>query len=112
MINAGEGQRSSGQARTCAACGRRLVSAPRYRFATGGQTVLKCAPCAARHPPLLRKAIATSLVVGTILIIINQADALFGGQLSPVLLLKIPLTYCVPFAVSIYSALAISRVEG
>ena len=49
-------------------------------------------------------------MVGTILTVINQGDALLGGQLTPVLLWKIPLTSCVPFAVSSYAALAISRV--
>ena len=72
--------------------------------------MLKCWRCAPRHPPLLRKALATSLVVGTILTAINQGDALLGGHFTPVLLWKVPLTYFVPFAVSTYSALAISRV--
>jgi hypothetical protein len=96
----------------CDACGRRLWAGPRFRFVLGGgRTALKCRRCAPRHPPLLRKALATSLVVGTILTAINQGDALLAGQLTPVLLWKVPLTYFLPFAVSSYSALAISRVE-
>ncbi len=96
----------------CMACGRGLGSTPRFRFVLDGeQTVLKCLRCAPRHPPLVRKAVATSLVVGTILTLINQGDMLLAGHLTPVLLWKIPLTYLVPFTVSSYSALAISRVE-
>jgi hypothetical protein len=47
--------------------------------------------------------------VGTALTAINQGDALVSLALAPVLVWKIPLTYVVPFAVSTYSALAISR---
>ena len=97
---------------TCSECGRSPGSERRFRFvAAGGDTVLKCARCAVCHPPLVRKALATSLVVGTILTAINQGDALLAGVLTPVLLWKVPLTYVVPYAVSTYSALAISRVQ-
>ena len=51
----------------------------------------------------------TALVVGTVLTAINQGDAIVAAALTPVLLWKIPLTYFVPYAVSTYSALAISR---
>jgi hypothetical protein len=83
---------------SCVSCGRDLGSGRRYRFVLGGeQAVLKCTGCAVRHPPLLRKAIATSLVVGTILVIINQVDLLLMNPVAPVLLWKVPLTYFVPF---------------
>lgn len=45
----------------------------------------------------LRKAVAVATVVGTVLVLINQYDALFGGaefRIVPALL-----TYCVPFVV-------------
>jgi hypothetical protein len=48
-------------------------------------------------------------VVGSALTIINQGDSLVSLAVTPVLLWKIPLTYFVPFAVSTYSALSISR---
>ena len=70
---------------------------------------LLCLRCALRHPPVLRRALLTSLVVGTALTAINQGDALITATLTPVLIWRIPLTYFVPFAVSTYSALAISR---
>ena len=94
----------------CASCGR--VPAPewRFRFQQGDdRSVLKCLRCALRHRPLVRKAQATSLVVGSILTTINQGDALLGGHFTPMLLWKIPLTYFGPYAVATYSALAISR---
>ena len=49
--------------------------------------------------------------MGTALTAINQGDALMTARLTPVLFWKIPLTYFVPFAVSTYSALAISREQ-
>ena len=111
-MNIGADPVRSTLAASCAACGRQVHAGLRFRFVLGGgRTVLKCGRCALKHPPLVRKALATSLVVGTILTAINQGDMLLAGQLTPVLLWKIPLTYFVPFAVSSYSALAISRVQ-
>ena len=45
----------------------------------------------------------TAAVVGTILLLINQYDALFGTQ--PFNWLKAILTYCVPFVVFNYGML-------
>ena len=56
--------------------------------------------------PLMARAAKVSCVVGTCLTLINQADLLFGREPAPALFWKIPLTYCVPFCVSLYSALA------
>ena len=44
------------------------------------------------------------MIVGTILIGTNQGNLIFAGSLSPDLFWKVPLTYCVPFAVSTYAA--------
>jgi hypothetical protein len=51
----------------------------------------------------------TSLVVGTVLTAINQGEVLLHGPLVVTLIWKLPLTYAVPFVVSMYSAVAISR---
>ncbi len=48
------------------------------------------------------RALKVACVVGTLLILINQGDALLAGQWPP--LWKILLTYCVPYSVSTYSA--------
>lgn len=53
---------------------------------------------------VVHRSAKVSLVVGTILIAINQGNLLIGGVISPDLLWKIPLTYCVPYAVSTYAA--------
>jgi hypothetical protein len=41
-----------------------------------------------------------ALVVGTILVVINQADVLLSGQVTALVVAKIGLTYLVPFSVS------------
>jgi hypothetical protein len=96
----------------CERCGRRCRAGQRFRFVARGRDVLRlCLWCALQYPPVLRRALLTALVVGTALTAINQGDALMSLALAPVLLWKIPLTYFVPFAVSTYSALAISREQ-
>src|SRR6516165_6671366 len=52
-----------------------------------------------------RRSFFAALVVGTMLNLINQGDALFGGV--PVNWFKIVLTYCVPYAVSTYGAVSV-----
>jgi hypothetical protein len=41
-----------------------------------------------------------ALVVGTILVVINQPDVLLSGQVTALVVAKIGLTYLVPFSVS------------
>jgi hypothetical protein len=55
------------------------------------------------------RAIGVALVVGTILFAINQLDAVLRGDLTLVLVAKVALTYLVPYCVSTYSALEVSR---
>jgi hypothetical protein len=51
-----------------------------------------------------------ALIVGTILTLINQRDILFRGAVTALVILKIGLTYSVPYAVSTVSALAANRL--
>jgi predicted RNA-binding Zn-ribbon protein involved in translation (DUF1610 family) len=95
----------------CTSCGRAIAPGRGYACAARGQRVLRCGRCAVRHGPIVRTAAWTALVVGTVLTAINQGDALLSHHVTAALLWKIPLTYFVPFAVSSYSALAISRVQ-
>ena len=53
---------------------------------------------------ILRRSFGVALIVGTILNLINQGDALFGS--ARLNLLKMLLTYSVPFCVSTYGAVA------
>jgi hypothetical protein len=69
-----------------------------------------CAACAMRYAPVLRRAIIIALVVGTILTMINQGDILVSGAVTPLVVLKICLTYMVPYGVSTVSALAANHI--
>jgi hypothetical protein len=51
-----------------------------------------------------RRSLEVALVVGSILNLINQGDRLFAGQ--PLDLAKLALTYCVPYFVATYGAVA------
>lgn len=53
---------------------------------------------------MLMKAARVALVVGTVLLLINQFDALFGDQ--TIKWLPALLTYCVPFVVFISGQLS------
>jgi len=57
---------------------------------------------AARERETVNKALKVAMVVGTVLVFINQADVLLAGQIPP--LWKLILTYMVPYSVSTYSA--------
>jgi hypothetical protein len=49
-----------------------------------------------------RRCLIVALIVGTVLNLINQGDALLGG--TAINWWKIALTYCVPYAVCTYGA--------
>jgi hypothetical protein len=51
-----------------------------------------------------RRSLYVALIVGTVLNLINQGDALLG--MASVNWLKLILTYCVPYAVCTYGAVS------
>jgi len=53
---------------------------------------------------VVRRALSYALVVGTVLIAINHADALAQGDIGPARLIKMGLTLLVPYAVSTLSS--------
>ena len=59
---------------------------------------------------LQKQTIARSLkvaaVVGTLLVLINHFDVLASGQLNGLIIVKILLTYLVPYSVATYAAVA------
>ncbi|MEO1204065.1 MAG: nitrate/nitrite transporter NrtS, partial [Pseudomonadota bacterium] len=46
---------------------------------------------------VVRRSLKVGLVVGTVLTAINQADAIVGGNVTMTVLVKIAMTYCVPY---------------
>ena len=81
-------------------------------FVLGGQQ--RCLRCALCHPPLLRRSALTGLVVGTVLVGINQGNIIVAGYFPAALIWKIPLTYAVPFCVATWGALinSVQRSAG
>jgi hypothetical protein len=54
----------------------------------------------------LRRSLLIALVVGSTIILLNQGDVLLAGAASPLVLVKVLVTPCVPFCVSLYGAYA------
>jgi hypothetical protein len=63
-------------------------------------------------PAIVARSLRISLVVGTLLVLINQLDALVAGTMNGILAGKILLTYMVPYAVSSYSSYCALRDAG
>lgn len=53
---------------------------------------------------IVLRALKVAVMVGTILNLINQGDAVFGPK--EIELFKAALTYCVPFCVSLHGAMS------
>ena len=65
----------------------------------------------AMRPSVVRSSLIVGIIVGTLLNLINQGDALFSG--GPIVLWKLLLTYVVPYLVSTYGAVtALSQTSA
>ena len=60
----------------------------------------------ASHPATVRRACATSLLVGTLLIAINHGHAIIAGQITQERVFQMILTVVVPYMVSTASSVA------
>ncbi|VAW18633.1 hypothetical protein MNBD_ALPHA12-1129 [hydrothermal vent metagenome] len=58
---------------------------------------------------IMWQSLVIALVVGTILCLINQGDALFAGK--PLNIYKLALTYMVPFVVASYGSWNMARMS-
>jgi len=58
---------------------------------------------------VVRRATVVALIVGSILVIINQGDAIVRGDLTTGRWLRIVLTVAVPYCVSTYSSVTALR---
>ena len=59
--------------------------------------------------PVVLTSLKVALFVGTVLALINHGPALLALELTPEQVLKIALTYMVPYGVSTYSSVKILR---
>ena len=64
------------------------------------------------RPDIHRRALKVSLIVGCLLAAINHGDTLLAGQMASNQWLKVLLKFCVPYAVSWYSALMADANSG
>lgn len=55
------------------------------------------------------RGLKIGVIVGTILVAINQGDMILSGQLDASAAWKIPLTYLVPYCVSTYGGVSAIR---
>ena len=56
--------------------------------------------------PVIRRAILSALIVGSILVVINHSDALLRGRIDGIRLFRICLTVVVPYIVSTVSSVS------
>lgn len=66
-------------------------------------------PALITNPQTVRAAFIVALIVGTILNLINQGDALLNGD--EIIFWKLILTYMVPYCVSTYGAVMALRSQ-
>lgn len=55
---------------------------------------------------LVMRSLKVTVIVGTLLVAINQGDSLLTGTLPTDAIWKIPMTYCVPYCVSTYASVS------
>lgn len=93
------------EAIACARCGRSLADRSAYLLGAAA----RCLACTLRYRQLLRRSALTSLIVGTVLVMINQGGTLVGDTWTASLAWQLPLTYAVPFCTATWGALSNSR---
>jgi hypothetical protein len=52
------------------------------------------------RPPVFRRCLVIALVVGTLLSLVNQGDAIVGGHVDRIVALRMIANYVIPFVVS------------
>lgn len=57
----------------------------------------------------VRRSVVIALGVGSTIIALNQGDVLLAGAITPLVLVKVLVTPCVPFCVSLFGAYAAYR---
>lgn len=57
----------------------------------------------------MRRSIIIAILVGSAIITLNQGDLLLAGTVTPLIIVKMLTTPCVPFCVSLYGAFIVYR---
>jgi hypothetical protein len=91
----------------CASCGVDLEEAVLLRGPEGGGSRWKCVRCALLDRALVWRSSRVALLVGTVLVALNQGDQLLLGTFPfATSWWKLPLTYLVPYCVVSYGAIS------
>lgn len=90
----------------CGSCGQPISAGFQLR---GGD--IRCWRHVIAHPAVWRRSVITALIVGTILTAINQGNLILQHGFTHEILLKMALTYCVPFCVSTSGGLGAARTH-
>lgn len=53
---------------------------------------------------VIRRSSRVALLVGTVLVLINHGDALITARLTTIDIVKIIMTYCIPYCISTYAS--------
>ena len=93
---------------TCSRC-RKLIVKQSYNITVDGLVQNRHLWCLLTHKALLKRSGIASLLVGSILLGLNQGDFILSGQFHPALMWKAPLTYLVPFSVATWGAVSNSK---
>jgi len=93
------------------ACGKcfKLIKNESYNITVDGLVQNRHMMCLLTHKPLLKRSLVASMVVGSILLMLNQGDFILSGEFHATLLWKVPLTYLVPFSVATWGAVTNSK---
>lgn len=91
----------------CGDCGEQLAGTPPPRWSDAAEAMTVIA-----HPPHLRRTLLTTVIVGTLLFVINQLDVVLAGDATATVWFKSALTYMVPFAVSNVGILIATHRRG
>ena len=65
----------------------------------------------ALRPDICRRSTKIALVVGSVLVLINYGDSFLDGNISVRDLVKMGMTFCVPFCVSTFSSVLAIKKE-
>jgi hypothetical protein len=91
----------------CASCGKTLSRGVVVGGAHGRESHWKCVRCALFDRALVGRSSRVAVLVGTILVALNQGDQLLMGSFPfETSWWKIPMTYLVPYCVATYGAIS------
>ena len=87
-------------------CGRckETISSSTYLVSPNASPEYRHFWCLMAYFPMLNRSLKAAVLVGTILILLNQGDFIVSGNFYTALVWKVPLTYMVPFCVATWGA--------